>query len=121
MPLPHWAIIQTVASSVDDVPVPSWFVPLVPVAVGLLALIAGVIVALINRRPSQQATLLKAMQENREADKRENQRLDKKVDGLYDKLGMEREYSMEWEDWHAAGMPDPPGRPRRKQLTPTPE
>lgn len=27
----------------------------------------------------------------------------------------ERAYSTEWEDWHAAGMPDPPGKPIRPE------
>lgn len=53
------------------------------------------------------------MAKNCEADSKENQRLDVTVDSLYVKLGIERDYSMSWEDWHAAGMPDPPGRPRR--------
>lgn len=84
-----------------------------PVIIALIAALSGVTVALINRHPNQQAALLKAMQENREADSKENQRLDVKVDNLYTTLGLEREYSMEWEEWHRAGMPDPPGRPRR--------
>lgn len=96
-----------------EIDFPAWLVPMVG---SLLALIAAVWVALINRRPNQQAALLEAMARNREADSAENQRLDKKVDGLYAQLGIEREYSMEWEDWHAAGMPDPPGRPRRRHL-----
>lgn len=99
----------------NEVDVPTWFVP---VALGLLTLIGGVFVALINRRPNQQSALLEAMAKNREADSKENQRLDVKVDSLYTKLGIEREYSMEWEEWHRKGMPDPPGRPKRN-LDPT--
>lgn len=99
----------------NEVDFPAWFVP---VALGLLTLIGGVLVALINRRPNQQSALLEAMAKNREADSKENQRLDVKVDSLYTKLGIEREYSMEWEEWHRKGMPDPPGRPKRN-LDPT--
>lgn len=99
----------------NEVDVPVWGVP---VALGLLTLIGGVLVALINRRPNQQSALLEAMAKNREADSKENQRLDVKVDSLYTKLGIEREYSMEWEEWHRKGMPDPPGRPKRN-LDPT--
>lgn len=93
-----------------DVDIPAWAVP---VTLGFLTFIGGVIIALINRRPNQQSALLEAMAKNREADSKENQRLDVKVDSLYVKLGVEREYSMEWEEWHRKGMPDPPGRPRR--------
>ena len=92
-----------------EIDIPTW----IPVILGFLALVSAVIVALINRRPNQQSALLEAMAKNREADSKENQRLDTKVDKLYIKLGIEREYSMSWEDWHAAGMPDPPGRPKR--------
>lgn len=98
-----------------EIDIPTWALPLM---IAAIAAVGGVVVALINRRPSQQATLLDAMAKNREADSRENQRLDVKVDSLYVKLGIERDYSMSWEDWHAAGMPDPPGRPRRN-LDPT--
>lgn len=99
----------------NDVDIPVWAVP---VLIAFIAAIGGVAVALINRRPNQQAALLEAMQKNREADSKENQRLDVKVDSLYTKLGIEREYSMEWEEWHRQGMPDPPGRPKRN-LDPT--
>lgn len=94
----------------SDIDVPAWVIPIV---LAFIAAASGVMVALINRRPNQQSALLEAMQKNREADSKENQRLDVKVDSLYVKLGIERDYSMSWEDWHAAGMPDPPGRPRR--------
>lgn len=93
-----------------EIDIPVWAVP---VLVAVIAALGGMVVALINRRPNQQAALLEAMAKNREADSKENQRLDVKVDSLYVKLGIERDYSMSWEDWHAAGMPDPPGRPRR--------
>ena len=93
-----------------EIDIPTW----IPVILGSLALISAVVVALINCRPTQQSALLEAMAKNREADSKENQRLDAKVDSLYVKLGIERDYPMSWEDWHAAGMPDPPGRPKRK-------
>ena len=93
-----------------EIDIPTW----IPVILGLLTLTGGIAVAVINRRPNQQNALLEAMAKNREADSKENQRLDMKLDQVYDKLHIEREYSMEWEDWHAAGMPNPPGRPKRK-------
>ncbi|WP_104087032.1 hypothetical protein [Arthrobacter sp. GMC3] len=51
-------------------------------------------------------------------------RMDEKFNELYGNLGSEREYSTEWEDWHRDGMPNPPGKPRRRprihhQATPT--
>lgn len=93
-----------------DIEVPVWAVP---VLIAVVAALGGIAVAMINRRPNQQSALLEAMARNREADSKENQRLDVKVDSLYVKLGVEREYSMEWEEWHRKGMPDPPGRPKR--------
>lgn len=98
-----------------DIDIPVWAVPLL---IAVIAALGGVVVALINRRPNQQSALLEAMAKNREADSKENQRLDTKVDKLYVALGLEREYSMEWEEWHRGGMQDPPGRPKRN-LDPT--
>lgn len=45
-------------------------------------------------------------------------RMDQKFNELYGNLGSEREYSTEWEDWHRDGMPNPPGKPRRRPTPP---
>lgn len=43
-------------------------------------------------------------------------RMDAKFNELYGNLGNERDYSAEWEDWHRSGMPDPPGKPKRRPI-----
>ena len=60
-----------------EIDVPVWAVPVLITVIGSLG---GVLVALVNRRPNQQNALLEAMAKNREADSKENQRLDMKLD-----------------------------------------
>lgn len=69
-----------------DSEVPVWALPVLVAASG------GILVALINRRPNQQSALLEAMAKNCEADLKENQRMDVKINSLYVKFGVEREY-----------------------------
>lgn len=88
--------------------------------------IGGIIVAIINKRAdpfAQSQQLVDQLQEDRKSDRedrvsdREDRvRLEGKVDKLYDVVGAARDYGVAWELWHAEGMPDPPGPPRRPAL-----
>jgi hypothetical protein len=68
------------------------------------------------RRLSAPAPRCACASANKESCEREA-RTDRKFDQLYDSLGYERAFSVEWEEWHRAGMPNPPGMPRRRHLT----
>ncbi|ALE05502.1 hypothetical protein AL755_08455 [Arthrobacter sp. ERGS1:01] len=68
---------------------------------------------------TQQAIIDKLQAANTTAGERE-ERMDRKFDQLYASLGFERAYSMEWEEWHSNGMPNPPGIPKRRHLAQPP-
>lgn len=81
--------------------------------------IGGIVVALINKRPdpfAQAQAIIDALQEERKVDSDKRVLQDAKIDKVYESLGAYRTYSAEWELWHAAGCPDPPGQPVRPVL-----
>lgn len=94
---------------------PEWALPVL-IALGGGAGLGGLITAIVNARGAafnQLQTLYQAGVEERKADRADHAETNKRVDGLYVHLGAWRNYGNEWEDWHAAGCPDPPGRPVR--------
>lgn len=99
---------------------------LVPIIVAALAAVAGIGTAVVNKLrpradPFERLNMLLDQgqedrlqdREDRAADRNHRVALDQKIDGLYVHIGGLRDYSNAWESWHAAGMPDPPGRPHR--------
>lgn len=78
--------------------------------------LGALVTAIMNARSSaftQMQALYQAGVEERKADRADHAATSKRVDELYVHLGAWRTYGNEWEDWHAAGCPDPPGRPVR--------
>jgi hypothetical protein len=75
--------------------------------------LATIVVALINKRPSPfdqllaVFTLLQA----------QNTRMEAKLGEVHGMALEFRDYGLAWEEWHAAGMPDPPGKPPRPKFT----
>ncbi|POH58929.1 hypothetical protein [Arthrobacter glacialis] len=65
---------------------------------------------------TQQQIITTLQTSNRDSAHREA-RMDEKFNELYGNLGYERDYSTEWEEWHRNGMPDPPGKPKRRHPT----
>lgn len=94
---------------------PDWLIPTIATALGGGG-IGSIITALVKARGSgfdQMSIVVTTLQAEREADRKDNAALSKRVDHLYIQLGGWRDYGTAWEEWHAAGMPDPPGRPQR--------
>lgn len=66
-----------------------------------------------------QQQIIDQLQESQRDSAHREARMDIKFNELYGSLGYEREHSLEWEEWHRNGMPDPPGKPKRRPM-PTP-
>lgn len=93
---------------------PDWVIPTIT---GLAGGGLGTIISALTKARgygfTQMNAIVSALQAEREADRKDNAALSMRVDNLYVQLGGWRDYGSAWEDWHAAGMPDPPGRPQR--------
>ena len=98
---------------------PEW----IGIAIALLGAtgLGGIIVALINKRPtkldpfSQLQLLVAGMQKDRELDQKEREidrvrmaAQDSRIDELYTQQGLHRSYEVELLAWGAAGGPPPP-------------
>ncbi|WP_104088047.1 hypothetical protein [Arthrobacter sp. GMC3] len=68
----------------------------------------------------QQQLIITQLQEDRKAAEQREARQDRKLDEVYGLLGYEREHTLEWEEWYRDGMPNPPGKPKRRHIA-TPE
>ncbi|WP_024816978.1 hypothetical protein [Arthrobacter sp. 31Y] len=91
--------------------------PIIVAAIAALATVAAAAIAKLRPRadPFERANiLLDQYQEDRAADRAQLETLERKLDASIARGDDERAYSSSWEEWHAAGMPDPPGRPYRK-------
>ncbi|WP_159702631.1 hypothetical protein [Arthrobacter sp. 18067] len=96
------------------------FGPIMVAAIAALATVVAAAIAKLRPRadPFERANLLlDQYQEDREADRAHREVLERKLDQSIARADNERAYSSSWEEWHAAGMPDPPGRPYRKNHT----
>lgn len=109
--------------------------PWVPILGAPITTALGAIaVAVVNKKreradPLDQATkLMGQLQSDREADRKESREMrtelrdglaeaNNKIDGLYEQVGQWRGYGTAWELWHADGMPNPPGPPKRPTFT----
>lgn len=67
-----------------------------------------------------QQQIIDQLQESQRDSAHREARMDIKFNELYGSLGYEREHSLEWEEWHRNGMPDPPGKPKRRTIPPPP-
>lgn len=67
-----------------------------------------------------QQKIIDQMQESQRDSAHREARMDAKFNELYGSLGYEREHSLAWEDWYRNGMPDPPGKPKRRHPTQPP-
>lgn len=82
---------------------------LIPAAVVLIAAVASITAARINKLPDAFARLEALMKVQDE----HNRKVEQKLVAIYKAAVTHRDYGFAWEEWHADGMPGPPGKPER--------